>query len=76
VLTLGDFLAVFLLGGPDTLMISNVVQNLFGTSDDRPLGSAIGVVMLAIVLFLLEMTGRAERRLGGAGDSRFGGIRS
>ncbi len=78
VLTLGDFLAVFLLGGPDTLMISNVVQNLFGTSDDRPLGSVVGVVMLAVVLFILEMTGRAERRLGGetGTDGRLGGIKA
>ncbi len=77
VLTLGDFLAVALLGGPHTLMISNVVQNLFGTSDDRPLGSAIGIVMLAVVIFLLEMTGRAERRLGGetGRDGRLGGVR-
>lgn len=76
VLTLGDFLAVALLGGPDTLMISNVVQNLFGTSDDRPLGSVVGIVMLAVVLFVLEMTGRAERRLGGdtGRDARLGGI--
>lgn len=77
VLTLGDFLAVFLLGGPNTLMISNVVQNLFGTSDDRPLGSAIGIVMLAVVIFILEMTARAERRLGGetGKDGRLGGVR-
>jgi spermidine/putrescine transport system permease protein len=65
VLTLGDFLAVVLLGGPDTLMISNVVQNLFGTSDDRPLGSAIGIVMLVIVVAVLEGTSRLERSLGG-----------
>jgi len=63
VLTLGDFLAPLLLGGTDTMMISNVVQNLFGTSDDRPLGSAIGIVMLAVVLFILEMTSRAEKAL-------------
>jgi spermidine/putrescine transport system permease protein len=77
VLTLGDFMAVFLLGGPDTLMIANVVQNLFGTSDDRPLGSAIGIVMLAVVITILELTGRAERRLGGeaAADARLGGIK-
>src|SRR5262249_34812563 len=61
VLTLGDFLGVLLLGGPETLMISNVVQNLFGTSDDRPLGSAIGILMLIIVLVILEVTARAER---------------
>lgn len=61
VLTLGDFLAPLLLGGTDTMMISNVVQNLFGTSNDRPLGSAIGVVMLVLVLVVLELTARAER---------------
>lgn len=77
VLTLGDFLAVLLLGGPDTLMISNVVQNLFGTSDDRPLGSAIGIVMLLIVLFILEATARVERIWGGvdSGGRRLGGVK-
>jgi spermidine/putrescine transport system permease protein len=77
VLTLGDFMAVFLLGGPNTLMISNVVQNLFGTSDDRPLGSAIGIVMLVVVILILEATGRAERRMGGetGKNPRFGGIK-
>jgi spermidine/putrescine transport system permease protein len=77
VLTLGDFLAVLLLGGPDTLMISNVVQNLFGTSDDRPLGSAIGIVMLLIVIFILEATARAERIWGGVdtGARRLGGAK-
>ncbi len=73
VLTLGDFLAVLLLGGPDTLMISNVVQNLFGTSDDRPLGSAIGIVMLLIVLGILELTARAERSLANVESSAAGG---
>src|SRR5262249_5120746 len=77
VLTLGGFMAVFLLGGPGTLMLSNVVQNLFGTSDDRPLGSAIGIVMLAVVIFILEMTGRAERRLGGdTSKGRLGGMKA
>lgn len=77
VLTLGDFMAVFLLGGPDTLMISNVVQNLFGTSDDRPLGSVVGIVMLVVVILILEATGRAERRMGGetGKDTRLGGLK-
>jgi spermidine/putrescine transport system permease protein len=78
VLTLGDFLAVMLLGGPDTLMISNVVQNLFGTSDDRPLGSAVGIVMLILVLIILEATARAERAFGGtsSGGRRIGGVKT
>jgi spermidine/putrescine transport system permease protein len=71
VLALGDFLSPLLLGGTDSLLIANVVQNLFGTSNDRPLGSAVGIVMLVVVLALLELTGRAERRfssLESAGD--------
>jgi spermidine/putrescine transport system permease protein len=36
VLTMGDFLSPLLLGGPNTIFISNIVQNLFGTSNDKP----------------------------------------
>lgn len=77
VLTLGDFMAVTLLGGPNTLMISNVVQNLFGTSDDRPLGSAVGIVMLIVVLAILEAASRAERSLGSleSAGGRLGGTK-
>jgi spermidine/putrescine transport system permease protein len=78
VLTLGDFLAPLLLGGPDTLLISNIVQNLFGTSDDRPLGSVVGVVMLVIVVLILEMGSRAERSFASleSGKDRLGGTRA
>lgn len=62
VLSLGDFLAPILLGGPDTLFISNIFQNMFGTSNDKPLGSAIGIVLLIIVLVVLELSGRAEKK--------------
>ncbi len=62
VLTLGDFLAASLLGGPNTLFISNIVQNLFGTSNDKPLGSAVGVVLLVLVFLLLEFSSRYEKK--------------
>jgi len=77
VLSLGDFLAPVLLGGTDNLMISNVVQNLFGTSNDRPLGSVVGIVMLIVVVVLLEMTSRAERSFSSldSGRGRLGGAR-
>ncbi|MRG95183.1 ABC transporter permease [Polyangium spumosum] len=77
VLTLGDFLAPVLLGGTNNLMISNVVQNLFGTSNDRPLGSVVGIVLLVVVVLLLESTSRAERAFASleTGRGRFGGAR-
>lgn len=62
VLTMGDFLTPVLLGGPDSLFISNIVQNLFGTSNDKPLGSAVGIVVLAAIFILLEISSRLERR--------------
>ncbi len=62
VLSLGDFLAPNLLGGSDTLFISNIFQNMFGTSNDKPLGSAIGIVLLIVVLVVLEMSRWAENK--------------
>lgn len=64
VLSLGDFLAPILLGGSNTLFISNIFQNMFGTSNDKPLGSAIGIVLLMVVLVVLELSSKAEKRFG------------
>jgi len=62
VLSLGDFLAPLLVGGPSGTMISNVVQSLFGAAYDWPLGAAISVSILAITVALLVSTERLERR--------------
>jgi spermidine/putrescine transport system permease protein len=62
VLSLGDFLAPLLVGGPSGTMISNVVQSLFGAAYDWPLGAAISVSILAITITLLFFTERLERR--------------
>jgi spermidine/putrescine transport system permease protein len=62
VLTLGDFLAPLLVGGPSSVMIANIVQNLFGTAYDWPLGAAISVSILVLILALLFLTERLEKR--------------
>src|SRR6516165_6927428 len=43
VLSLGDFLAPLLLGGPSGIMISNIVVSLFGAAYNWPLGAAISL---------------------------------
>ncbi|MEO1194253.1 MAG: ABC transporter permease [Pseudomonadota bacterium] len=58
----GDFVAPVLVGGPEDLMINNIVINLLGVSLDRPLGSAIGVVIVALAAVLLTVANWAERR--------------
>jgi spermidine/putrescine transport system permease protein len=62
VLALGDFLSPLLVGGPSSIMIANIVQSLFGTAYDWPLGSAVSVCILLITVTLLFLTERLERR--------------
>jgi spermidine/putrescine transport system permease protein len=62
VLTLGDFLGPMLVGGPSSIMIANIVQSLFGTAYDWPLGAAIAVCILFLTVALLFLTERLEKR--------------
>jgi len=61
VLSLGDFLAPLLVGGPSGTMIANLVQSLFGAAYDWPLGAAISVFILVITVLLLAVTQRVEK---------------
>jgi spermidine/putrescine transport system permease protein len=62
VLSLGDFLAPLLVGGPSGTMIANIVQSLFGAAYDWPLGAAVSVCILLITVTLLLLTERLEKR--------------
>jgi len=62
VLSLGDFLAPLLVGGPSSIMIANIVQSLFGTAFDWPLGASISVCILLLTIALLFLTERLEKR--------------
>jgi spermidine/putrescine transport system permease protein len=63
VLTLGDFLAPLLVGGPSGIMISNIVVSLFGAAYNWPLGAAISFCMMLLVVTLLFVMERVEKRL-------------
>lgn len=62
VLSLGDFLAPLLVGGASGTMIANVVQSLFGAAYDWPLGAAVSVCILTLIISLLFLTERLEKR--------------
>ena len=62
VLSLGDFLAPLLLGGPSGIMISNIVVSLFGAAYNWPLGAAISLCMLLLVVALLFLAERLEKK--------------
>ena len=62
-LTFGDFVAAFLVGGPDGLMVANVITSQFGAALNWPLGSALAVVMLFIVISIISLSDRYEQRV-------------
>src|SRR5215467_10453095 len=62
VLSLGDFLAPILVGGPSGTMIANVVESLFGAAFDWPLGAAISVGILVITISLLFLSEFLEKQ--------------
>jgi spermidine/putrescine transport system permease protein len=62
VLSLGDFLAPLLLGGPSGIMISNIVVSLFGAAYNWPLGAAISLCMLILVVGLLRISEQLEKK--------------
>jgi spermidine/putrescine transport system permease protein len=62
VLTLGDFLAPQLVGGPSSIMIASIVQSLFGTAYDWPLGAALSLLILLLTAALLFLAELLEKR--------------
>ena len=62
VLTFGDFLAPLLVGGNSGIMIANIVASDFGAAFQWPVGAAISLCMLLIVVSILLSTERIERR--------------
>ncbi len=60
-LTFGDFIAPILVGGPDGSMISNVITSQYGTALNWPLGSALAILMLVIVLAIIELSDRLQK---------------
>jgi len=59
----GDFVSAQLLGGPDTYMVGNLIQQQFFDANNFPFGAALTTVMMAFLLifmiFYLRSAGRA-----------------
>ena len=64
--SVGAFVTPDLLGGTKGLMIGNLINNQFGGSGNMPLGSALSVVMMAVVMLSLLVYVLANRRDRGA----------
>jgi len=68
--SLGAFVTPAILGGGKRLMIGNVITNQFLGAHDWPFGSALSVLMMAVMLvatLIYFRTGGEEARRGGLG---------
>jgi len=64
--TIGDYVTPTLVGGPDGVMVGNLIQAQFGKSNDWPAGSALAVATIAnigVLLLALWGAGGLRRRL-------------
>ena len=46
---MGDFVSAQLMGGPDQIMIGNLIQDKFFQGQNWPLGSALTMLMMAVL---------------------------
>lgn len=60
-LTFGDFIAPALVGGPNGFMIANVLTSQFGAALNWPLGAALSIVTLVVVLTIISASDRLQR---------------
>jgi spermidine/putrescine transport system permease protein len=59
---LGDFVSAQLLGGAGTYMIGNLIQQQFFEGQNQPLGSALTVVLMLLLLVFMVFYLRATER--------------
>jgi spermidine/putrescine transport system permease protein len=61
----GDFISAQLLGGPDTYMVGNLIQQQFLEAQNWPFGAALTIVMMGFLLIwmlvYLRSAGRASQ---------------
>ena len=65
--TVGDYITPALVGGPDGIMIANLIQAHFGKVNDWPMGAAIAICMMIIVglisVIYIWMTRKVTERI-------------
>jgi len=53
--TVGDYVTPSLVGGPSGIMVGNIIQSMFGQSQNWPMGAAISVMSMFTVAAMIGM---------------------
>jgi spermidine/putrescine transport system permease protein len=62
--TLGLFFVTDLMGGSKVILMSNLIKNQFLTARDWPFGSAISVILIIVMLFVIIYNSRVHEANG------------
>lgn len=65
---LGEYLIPVLLGGGQIYFLGNALADLFFQSRNWPLGAAVSVAFIVVILVLVSLYRRATSRISGLGD--------
>jgi spermidine/putrescine transport system permease protein len=60
--SVGDFVSASLLGGPEEVMVGNLIQQQFQASDNWPFGAALTIAMMAFLMIWMLLYLRAAAR--------------
>jgi spermidine/putrescine transport system permease protein len=60
--SLGAFVTPDLLGGAKSMMIGNLIQSQFAIVRDQPFGSAVAILLTAVILILLAVSYKSTKR--------------
>lgn len=60
--SIGDFISADFLGGPDTIMVGNLIQDKFFDGQNWPLGSALTMALMVLLLIFLSGYVRQNNR--------------
>jgi len=63
--SVGNFVVPDVLGGAKGLMIGNLVEQQFLSARNWPFGSALSMIIMAVVLLVLTLTAARARKAGG-----------
>lgn len=59
-ISFGDFIAPTLVGGPDSIMVTQLIFNQVGVAFDWPLAAALSLTMFLTIVPLVSLSQRAE----------------
>ena len=57
-LTMGDYITSSLIGGAGDILIGNIIASQFGVADNWPLGSALAMIILLLLFFIMAILSR------------------